>query len=177
MPRKFLLRQLPKPDTLLNHKALRGIKHWLDDTNLWHMNRHSVSWGVACGLFMAFIPIPMQMFFSCLLAIVFRGNIPIAFSTVWITNPVTIPPIFYLSYQIGAFLLDTPAESFHFELSLRWLFEELGYRWKPFLLGCFTLAFVSAFIGYLSVKWAWRYHIIQKLGKKRKELAKKILSK
>ena len=177
MPKNIFRKYFPKQETVLSNKYLQKFKHWLDDPNLWHMNRHSVSWGFACGLFMAFIPFPMQMVFASLLAIVFRANIPIAFSLVWITNPITIPPMFYFAYQVGAWLLDTPVSSFEIEFSLRWLFEELGSRWRPFLLGCLVSGFIAAIIGYLSVQLFWRYHIVQKLLKKRRDFARKILPK
>lgn len=170
MPKNIFRKYFPKPETVLSNKYLHNFRHWLDDPNLWHMNRHSVAWGFAIGLFMAFIPIPLQMVFAVMLAVVFRANIPIAFSLVWITNPITIPPMFYFAYQVGAFILDTPVSNFQIEFSLRWLFEELGARWRPFLLGCFVTGLGAGMLGYISVKVFWRFHILQRLSKKRKQI-------
>lgn len=177
MPKNFFGKYFPKPENIVNNKYLKSFRHWLDDPNLWHMNRHSVSWGFAIGLFVAFIPVPLQMIVASLLAIVFRANIPIASSLIWITNPITIPPLLYFAYQVGAFLLDTPVSNIEVEFSLRWLFEELGTKWRPFLLGCLVTGTVAGILGYLSVQWFWRLHILQRLSKKRREIARRLLHK
>ena len=169
MPKNIFRKYFPTPEVIQKNKYLQNFRHWLDDPNLWHMNRHSVSWGFGIGLFVAFIPVPLQMVLSSLLAIVFRANIPIAFSLVWITNPITIPPLFYFAYQVGAYLLDTPVSNIEIEFSLRWLFEQLGARWRPFILGCFVTGFIAGTAAYFCTQWFWRFHIIQRLSKRRKD--------
>ena len=82
------------------------------------MNRRSVSVACAIGLFCAFIPIPFQMILAAGLAIIVRCNLPIAVALVWITNPITMPPLFFLAYKMGAFLTDVHLGPFEFELSL-----------------------------------------------------------
>jgi uncharacterized protein (DUF2062 family) len=79
----------------------------LHDPNLWHLNRHSVARAMAVGLFAAFIPIPLQMLVAAILAITVRGNMPIAISLVWLTNPITMP-VFICTYMTGAWLMNVP---------------------------------------------------------------------
>lgn len=177
MPKHFFKKYFPGRDKVLSNQFIQKFKHWLDDPNLWHINRHSVSWGLACGLFMAFMPIPLQMVFASMLAIVFRGNIPIAFAAVWITNPITMPPIFFFAYKLGATILETPVMEFSFEFSLAWLFEELGHKWRPFLLGCLISGSSAAVIGFFASHWFWRYYIIRRMRSKKRLLVSAIKKK
>ena len=113
------------------------------------------------GLFMAFVPIPFQMVLAAAAAIPCRVNLPISVGLVWITNPLTIPPMFYGAYKLGALILRRPADAFHFELSFEWLMQELTNVWEPFLLGCFILGLASAVLGYGLIRAFWRWHVVR----------------
>ena len=146
-----------------DHKHLRFFGTLLHDPNLWHLNRRSASGAFAIGLFMAFMPVPFQMLFAAAGAELFRVNLPLSVVLVWITNPLTIAPVFYFNYRLGAWLLGTPLhdKGFHFTLSYEWLVNELGRFWEPFLLGCLITGGVSALIGYLAVRGLWRLHLVK----------------
>lgn len=132
------------------------------------MNRRSVAGAFAVGLFMAFVPIPSQMAAAAALAILFRVNLPISVALVWITNPLTMAPVFYSAYKLGQWVLDAPHVPMHFELSLHWLMSDMLLVWRPFLLGCFILSAVAAASGYVGVRAFWRLYIIRKLEEKRR---------
>ena len=53
------------------------------------------------GLFIAFMPIPGHMIVAIMAALLLRVNIPVAAMAVWVTNPLTVVPIFYLAYRLG----------------------------------------------------------------------------
>jgi len=110
------------------------------------------------------------MVLAAISAILFRVNILIAVPTVWITNPITIPPIFYFCYKVGVWLLDTPPGDFKFELSFHWLANELSANWQPFLLGCFVVASISSLAGFLLVRGVWRFHIWQHIIERKKRI-------
>ncbi len=112
------------------------------------------------GVFCAFVPVPFQMVIAAMLAIWLRLNILIAVPMVWISNPLTIPPLFYFCYLVGARLLNIEASVLHFELSYGWLSERLAEIWQPFLLGCFVVGGVLALVSFLLVRTLWRMHII-----------------
>jgi uncharacterized protein (DUF2062 family) len=78
MPRHLIKRYTPDPAVLKEHKHLRHLGSLLHDENLWHLNRRSVSGGVAAGLFWAMIPMPMQMLAAAFSAVVLRINLPIS---------------------------------------------------------------------------------------------------
>lgn len=161
MAKKLIRRYLPEAHRIRDHKHLRLFGRLLHDPNLWHLNRRSVSGAFAVGLFMAFVPMPFQMIPAAALAILFRVNLPIAVALVWITNPVTVAPVFYFCYGLGAWLLDTPVRAVEFHISLEWISTELIRIWKPFLLGSFLVSTVCASIGFFGMRALWRWHVIR----------------
>ncbi|MCK4834286.1 MAG: DUF2062 domain-containing protein [Gammaproteobacteria bacterium] len=159
MPRKFFQRFLPKPQTIKENKTLQIFGDWLHEPNLWHLNRRSVAGAFAVGLFCAWMPVPFQMALAAGAAILIGTNLPLSIVLVWITNPFTIPPMFYFAYIIGTWIVGEPATDFSFELTIDWLLNELAAIWKPFLVGCFTAASISSFIGYFAIDGFWRYEV------------------
>ena len=75
------------------------------ENNLWHFNRHSVSYAVLVGLFCCFLPIPFQMIPGIFLCMWLGANIPLAVALIWISNPITIPAMFYFTYRLGTLLM------------------------------------------------------------------------
>lgn len=156
MPRRTIRRLLPKPDAIREHHALRSIATRLHDPNLWHLNRHSVSVAAFVGVFTALLPIPMQMLVAALGALWLRCNITISVVLVWITNPLTMPPIFYLTYRVGTWLLDIPPSVPHFEFTAEWIRMSLAEIWWPLLLGSFVSAITCATLAWIAVRVGWR---------------------
>ncbi len=161
MPRRWIKRYLPDHGTLREHPHLRRFGARLQDGNLWHLNRRSVAGGVAVGLFWAFIPIPFQMLPAAASAIALRTNLPISVVLVWLTNPLTIPPIWYACYQFGAWLLDMPPRVVNFTPSLANLLNNMQGIWKPFLIGSISFSLLSAAVGFALVRLAWRIYIVR----------------
>ena len=161
MAKKLIRRYLPDPHKIRDHKHLRLFGTLLHDPNLWHLNRRSASGAFAVGLFMAFVPIPFQMLPAAALAILLRVNLPIAVALVWITNPVTMPAVFYFCYSLGAWLLDTPVHAVEFEISWEWISTELIRILKPFLLGSSLVSAMSAAAGYFGIRALWRWHVVR----------------
>jgi uncharacterized protein (DUF2062 family) len=169
MPKKTLKRLMPDHRVIREHKHLRIFGTLLHDPNLFHLNRRSASGAFANGLFWTFMPIPFQMLPAALFAILFRVNLPLSVVLVWITNPLTMPPIFYFCYKVGSWLLDTPLHPMEFEVSLEWLSAELSLIWQPFLLGCFVVSVVSSLLGYFGIRGLWRLHLIRHWQHKKRE--------
>jgi len=173
MPKRLIKRFIPDQATLNSHKSLRLFGDLLMTTNLWHLNKKSVSGAFSVGLFCAFVPIPFQMLLAAAIALIFRVNLPLSVALVWLTNPLTMPPIFYGAYLLGAWLMNIPPSGFEFELSWEWLANELQHSWKPFLLGCGVAAIISAIAGNISARLIWRYLIVRN-WKKRQERRQKV---
>ncbi|MDZ7620232.1 MAG: DUF2062 domain-containing protein [Patescibacteria group bacterium] len=76
---------------------------------------HRVALGAAVGMFVAFTPtIGFQMAIVVAVAALLRANKLVGVPLVWISNPLTIPPIFYAGYSLGRLLLG---------------WEKLGRQW------------------------------------------------
>lgn len=175
MPKKFIRKYLPDPHAIRDNKTLQIFGTLLHDPNLWHLNRKSVSLAFLVGLFCMWVPIPFQMVLAAAIAIMVRSNLPISVALVWITNPLTMGPMFYFAYKVGAILLQVPPAAFHFELSGAWLMHELHTTWKPFLLGCFLFAAVSGITGFFTIRLLWRLHVVRYIKQKKQKLSNKLV--
>jgi hypothetical protein len=163
MPRKRLKRWLPKRGDLTQHPALRLFGGRLADQNLWHLNRRSVAGGVAIGAFCAFLPVPFQMLFAGMAAIVFRANLPISVVAVWISNPLTWLPLYGSAYLLGAALLDKPQVPLD-TITMAWLWQRLGTLW----VGCLLLGTIAAVAGYFMSSLLWRSYVLSNFRARRK---------
>ncbi|MBL1261152.1 MAG: DUF2062 domain-containing protein [Thiotrichaceae bacterium] len=172
MPKKIIKRFLPDYNKIKEHKHLQIFGKLIHDPNLWHLNRRSVSGAFSVGLFMAFVPVPFQMVLAAAAAIPLRVNLPISAALVWISNPLTMPPLFYGCYKFGAWVLNTPVQDIEFVLSIEWLMTQLGDIWAPFLLGCFLMGTFCALISNLIIRMLWRSLVLkgwQERRRRRKE--------
>lgn len=168
MPKKFAQRWMPNHNKIRNHKALRCFGRLLHDPCLWHLNRHSLAKACFVGLFCAFLPIPFQMVVAAAGAIWLHANLSVSVALVWLTNPLTMPPIFYLAYKVGGWILLLPEKEFHFEPSLEWVLHSMSLIWQPFLLGCLLLGLLSGVLGYIAIQWLWRVRVMNRWEKRHK---------
>jgi uncharacterized protein (DUF2062 family) len=160
MPKKALKKLFPNPKTIQQHPSLQFLGTLLHEPNLWHLNRRSVSRAFLVGIFFAFMPMPFQMVAAAAVGVMVHSNLPISIGLVWISNPITIPPIFYFTYKVGASILEVPTRPFEIELSLDWAMHELGAIWEPLLLGSLICAVIFASIGFVGIRIFWRMHVI-----------------
>lgn len=167
MPRKFLRKFSPDPAKLKQYKYLQFLGDTLHLPYLWHLNRRNVAAAFGIGLFCMWLPIPFQSIIAALLAVVFRANLPLAVALVFITNPVTMLPMLYAAYELGAMITGHSGADFNFELSINWLVNGLILIWKPFVLGITVTAVVSSLLGYYGVHLLWRLHLLQRLKERR----------
>lgn len=176
MPKQMIRKYLPDPEKLANTPGLGFMRHRLQDPNLWHLNRHSASGAMFWGLWCAFLPMPLQMIPAAIAALVFRVNLPLCIVLVWLSNPLTMIPVIYTSYFVGASLLHKPMIN---GTQLYQLVDNLGalisslfsdkpaapqhlalsQHVEPILLGMLVTGFLFGCIGYLAMNWYWRYHV------------------
>ncbi|WP_283786644.1 DUF2062 domain-containing protein [Bermanella sp. WJH001] len=174
MPKQLLKRFFPNPKTVQQHPSLQFLGPFLHEPNLWHLNRRSVSRAFLVGVFFAFMPMPFQMVAAAILGVMIHSNLPISIGLVWISNPITIPPIFYFTYKVGTVILDTPIREFEIELSLDWVLTELGAIWQPLLLGSLICAIIFSAISFIGIRLFWRFHVVSNWNKRKaKRLAQK----
>ncbi len=146
------------------------MAHLLQASDLWHFNRRSVSGAVFIGLFCAYMPIPSQMVVAALLALATRVNLPLSVGLVWVTNPLTIPPMFYFSYRVGAYLLDMQLEADTIQLSFDWIWDNFGVIGYPLLFGSVICGMAAGVLGYTFTRLVWRLHVITRWRERRARL-------
>jgi len=154
-------------------KKIAGKKekfnHLLEKYNLpkayFNFNRKMVSKGIFVGLFWGFIPMPMQMAGVMLTTPLMRFNVPIALATVWLSNPFTYPPLWYLEYLTGNFILGR--EGIHeIELTMQWFQENWDAIILPLYVGTAFYSTIVAYLIYLLINWLWTHSVQQERKRK-----------
>lgn len=180
MAKKLITRFLPSKETITAQKGLGIVKRWLHDGNLWQLNRRSASGAFAVGIWVAFIPVPFQMALSAAFAVLFRVNLPLSVALVWLTNPLTMPPIFYATYRLGAWIIQPPALTEgklfswywikNYLLNWQWLTEhwhEVAEHLQAFLLGNLLCGTLLALLGYGGIRLLWRCSVARQWRQRR----------
>jgi len=126
------------------------------------LDRDAVAQGVSVGIFFAFMPVPFQMLLAAAVAIAIGCNLPIAVTLVWITNPITMPPIFYVAYKVGAVLLHQAPKAMEFQWTIEWIFAKIADIWQPLLFGCVVLGLASAAMANVAIRVLWYLQVIHK---------------
>ncbi len=160
---------MPTREQMEQNRFIRPFAHRVLRSELWRFTRRSVPRGVALGI-AAGIIIPLgQIFVAALLALPFRANVPVAAVTTFITNPATIPFVWWFANWLGSSLLrvdqntyiapvSTAMQSTEFDRFLEWLTGETLVT----AFGLVTLASVCASLGYLLSSWFWRWWVARK---------------
>jgi len=97
----------------LRHPRLRHRPWWqaltrrIGDRTLWIPCRDTVAVGLSIGLFFSMMLMPFQMIPAAILTMILRGNVPFAIVAVWVTNPLTTPPVLYGQFRLGDWMRDT----------------------------------------------------------------------
>jgi uncharacterized protein (DUF2062 family) len=173
-----LKRWLPDVKRLGQEPGLSRIQGYVLNPLLWQFNRKSVARGAAIGLFIAFLPLPLQMWVAAILAIVFIANLPIAIALTWVTNPFTFLPINYFIYKVGQLIIHD-GSSYHivsdfkfsgqsWQNALQQFFHWLHTVGKSFLVGLPVVAIGGSIIGYTFVQVMWRLVIYWRLCRRKK---------
>lgn len=160
-------RRLFKPLSRQRHRwkerwFMRPFRLILEHPVYWSLNRRNVTRAVALGLFLAFVPLPIHMLLAAIFAILLRLNVPAAIMATFISNPLTIVPLYIFAYLVGCTLLGVPAQPMHFDLSWHWLSTGLLPIWKPFLLGCLVMGVTTALTGYVVLGGIWHLGLVLK---------------
>ena len=170
------------PDTATLHRKLSAqlgsckkqpgsVRRWAMNTlaqpMVWHLNRRSVAGGVAVGLFISWVPIPLQMLLAAVIAAVLRVHVPVSVVMVWFTNPLTYAPLFYAAWQSGSMILGKPVLAEPLNFSTQSLLHGVGHAWPTVLTGMLFCASVSAVVGFGVTLLAWRIHAVRRWRQRR----------
>ena len=163
--KKWLKRIMPAPRTLRENRWLSVFGKLLHDPNLWYLNRRSAAGAFAVGFFMMYMSPIGQMGLAAAAAIVVRVNLPLAVALVWITNPLTIPPMFYFAYLVGSWLLGSSPKGFDLGFWADW------HNWvevmAPLGLGMLVCATGCSILGYFGVRLLWHWYLVRAIRRRR----------
>ncbi len=117
-----------------------------------------IALGMALGVFIGVTPtIPFHMILALALAHLFRISRVAAVMGVWVSNPITIPPLYYFSFKLGKWLLyPNHIMSLPQSVDVRELLR-LGWEINLALqVGGLILALPSGLAAYYLTLWAIR---------------------
>ncbi|WP_428738941.1 DUF2062 domain-containing protein [Sulfurimonas sp.] len=160
----MLRRTLKK--TTKNKKLNDFIKKYKIPREYLSGNRRMIARGVLIGIFIAFIPMPMQMAAVLLFVPFFRFNVPIALAMCWLSNPFTMPPMYYIEYLTGSYILGMQPQSV--ELTLEWFSNNLDDIFIPLYFGTALYSIFGSLLGFFLVNYLWKGSV-EKEKKERKE--------
>jgi len=140
------------------NRVLRPVAHWLKAPSIWHVSRRSVARGVALGLLCGFILPVGQIFLAAIVAVFTRSNLIVASLATLVTNPLTMPPIYFLAYKTGAAVL-RPVREIHEAVTDEPVSASLAATLSDASLymvtGLMIFAVGAAVLGYLTVHALW----------------------
>ncbi|MDZ4288216.1 MAG: DUF2062 domain-containing protein [Prosthecobacter sp.] len=165
-------RFLKHPRKLKKSRVMRWFARHFLDKQVWRPTQHTLSGGMAVGIFISLQLLPIQMPAATILAAIFRVNIPVAIIMCWLSNPVTIPFIAWLEYIIGKWFLTlyttVPSTPFPTELP-----ESMVDAWivlkehaPVMLVGGILLGAVLSAFSYCATWGAWEITSRMEVAKK-----------
>lgn len=130
------------------------------DPVYWAGDRMSFARAGFIGMFCMMLPVPFQMLLGSILAYSVRANIPLATALAWITNPLTMGPIWYGGYRFGTWLLNSSSsdtisnQTQNIPLaSSQWFSEVFPQIWQPFFLGNIVMGLILGSLLYTLIAY------------------------
>ncbi|HEY2683650.1 MAG TPA: DUF2062 domain-containing protein [Steroidobacteraceae bacterium] len=166
---RWLRSVTPKRATLEAHWCLKHCTRMLLDRGCWKFHRYSVTRAFAFALFIAFIPplLPVHLLTCALVGLYFRLNLPVMFTTVFVSNPFTWLPQIAGSIWVGSKLLGVNLLPMLHAFKYQSFASDLSELWAPLLLGALVLGVTAALSGYLLASFAWRARVLYQLKRRR----------
>jgi uncharacterized protein (DUF2062 family) len=151
-----------------SHPKLRDfIKKYKIPPEYLSTSRKMISRGVLIGLFIAFIPMPMQMAAVLLFVPFVRFNVPVALAMCWLSNPITMPPMYYMEYLTGSYLLGIEPEPV--EMTLEWFKENLDAIFIPLYFGTAVYSIFGSLTAYFLVNLLWKSSVDKERQSKKQQ--------
>ena len=129
-------------------------KH-LTDPELWKWNKKTIAKAFAIGFFCAFLPMPAHTLLVAILAVLFSANVLLSILIVWVNNPITMVPIYYFTYKLGASIMGIEIDP-DFEFSFGYLMDNFGATtiasvdWRNSCLYC--VCNIRVFYNYYNIQ-------------------------
>lgn len=123
-----------KIEKLIKERLINPVLHSRDPVS-------EVSLGVAVGVFLGLTPtVGVQMYLVAIIWSIYRYlfrrhfNLPVGVAVVWISNPLTMVPLYYLFLVTGYWLLETENElSYGHFAEILTRISETGETWEKII--------------------------------------------
>jgi hypothetical protein len=105
---KKWMRPLPRRSNIHRYPVLKWFaKTAYDRSYLWSFKGNAMVQALFWGIWIAMLPIVgIQMIVVFFLALIVRANLPLIVALQWISNPLTMAPIYFADYEIGLLILE-----------------------------------------------------------------------
>ena len=110
-------------------------------------------------LFCGFLRIPFQIILCFLLFVIMNFNVPVAITLLWISNPVPMRAIFYLTHRLGILILGEPNTISSIGLLFSCWSSQLRAVLQPLILGALVFSFSLSSLAFVLVRFYWRWEI------------------
>ncbi|ANY19877.1 hypothetical protein A6F68_01360 [Tsuneonella dongtanensis] len=165
----WIQRNMPTREQMQRSRWTRPFANRIMRSELWRFTRRSVPRGVALGMLVGIIIPFAQILFSALLCLPVRANVPVAALTTFVTNPITTPLIWILSYNVGSWMLRVDAATVIAPVNKAMEHSEFGdmLQWLTgatlvTAFGLVVVAAVAAAASYVATSFSWRYIVAAK---------------
>ena len=153
---------VPSREQLAANPWLRGLAPYLASPKLWHWSRRGVAMGVAIGLFIGFLIPVAQILLAATVAVFLRANVAVAAAGTLVTNPLTVPPIYYAAYHLGAWATGASPRAAISLADPTSIGANLGAIGIPLFAGLAIAASFAAVASYLLISQAWIWRVSNK---------------
>ena len=105
---KKWMRPLPRRSNVHRYPVLKWFsKTAYERSYLWSFKGSSMISALFWGIWIAMLPIVgIQMLVAFFVALIVRANLPLIVALQWISNPFTVPPIYFADYEVGLLILE-----------------------------------------------------------------------
>ena len=155
--KETLKKYSPKRENL----NLGWLSKYLTSPELWKWNKRTIAKAFAIGLFCAFLPMPAHTLLAAILAVVFSANILLSMFMVWVNNPITMVPIYYFTYKLGASIIGIEVDP-EFEFSFGYLMNNVGATIIALWVGGLIVSTIAAILGYTTIILIYKYKALKR---------------
>ncbi len=170
MPRKFLRRISRQYRQNQQAWYLRPFAPMLRHPMYFAVNRRSIAGALAIGAAISMLPVPGHTPLAVIGALLARVNLGVAALAAWLNSPLTLVPVFYFEYRLGALLLGIPSQDWPDAVSWNWLQAQLSLLWPPLFLGALITSATTAAVLYFGTTALWRWSSARHLRRRQQRL-------
>ena len=157
----FLRSYLPSRERA--HAWLRRhpwIEQALERTGCLHVHRRTVARGVAIGVFVGLTPtVGVQTVLMLIGCVAVRGNFPAAFIVSWVSNPVTLGPLYFAFNELGETVFGGVLGP---EITISDRADQAAVGLVYLVLGSLLIAGPFAIAAYFASIWIWRLLVVRR---------------